>query len=196
MAIVQTGPLTKDPSYLALGMYQVRVGTAATYIADINGALSGEAGMGAMASTKIGLEKEYFTHESGFPLLEDAQLPIREKATLEFSFEELSGRNMVLAAGIDPAVSGSGEIKLGTMAQPAYMRVEAWYTYPEKTRRMIIVFPRAQIVSNMEIENQKEENANAPVTVRATRADSGIVGGHANWDNMPLGRIFWEALTS
>jgi hypothetical protein len=194
MAITQTGPLTKDPSFLALGMYQVRTASAASLIARTDGCLSGELSMGAMASTKISLEKEYFTHESGFPLLEDAQLPIREKAMLEFAFEELSGKNLTLAAGNDPA-NGSGEILLGAMSTPKYMRVEAWYTYPDKTRRMIIVFPRAQIVSNLEVENQKEENANAPVTVRATRADSGISGGHVAWDNMPLGRIYWEAAT-
>jgi len=198
MAITQTGPLTKDPAFLAIGLYQVRVAASATQTAALisrtDGCLSGEASMGAMAQTKIALEKEYFTHESGFPLLEDSQLPIREKAMLEFAFEEIEGRNMVLASGGDPA-DGSGEIKLGAMAQPEYMRVEAWYTYANNARRMIIVFPRAQIVSNLELENQKEEAANSPVTVRATRADSGITGGHANWDNMPLGRIYWEAVT-
>jgi hypothetical protein len=196
MAISQTGPLTKDPAFLAIGMYQVRVAKGSTetlaLVSRTDGCLSGEASMGALASTKIALEKEYFTHESGFPLMEDAQLPIREKAMLEFAFEEIEGRNMVIAAGGDPAADGSGEIKLGAMSQPTYMRVEAWYTYSDKARRMIIVFPRAQIVSNLELENQKEEAANAPVTVRATRADSGITGGHANWDAMPLGRIYWE----
>lgn len=198
MAISQTGPLTRDPSYLALGMYQVRVAASATttaaLIARTDGCLSGEDSIGAVASTKIALEKEYFTHESGYPLLEDAQLPIRERALLEFSFEEINGRNMVLAAGKDPG-DGSGEIALGTLTSPEYMRVEAWYTYPGNDRRMIIVFPRGQIVSNLELENQKEEAANAPVTVRATRADSGITGGDAAWDDMPLGRIYWEAVT-
>jgi len=189
------GPLTKDTSTVALGLAQVRVGASATHIGDPNLSLATGDSIGALANTKFTSNIDLWKLESGFPLLEDFSIPIREKAMLECAFKEVTPMNMAYAYGVD-ASSGyitphSGEVKLGALVAPAYLRMEALYTYPNGTNTMYIIFPRAQIISNIELDLKTEDAVAVPITFEAKRADSGVSGGHVTWDNKPLGRIQW-----
>jgi hypothetical protein len=85
-----------------------------------------------------------------------------------------------------------GEIKLGAMVSPAFVRMEAVYTYPNGTNHMYIIFPRANAVSSTEIDMQAEDAVAPPITFEAKRADSETSGGNAVWDQMPLGRIYFD----
>jgi len=86
----------------------------------------------------------------------------------------------------------SGEIPLGTVKQPDFVRMEAIYTYPNKTNHMYIIFPRAQVTSSVSLDFAAEDNANVPITIEAKRADDGVVGGHVTWNESPLGRIYFD----
>jgi len=86
----------------------------------------------------------------------------------------------------------SGEINLGAMSAPAYVRAEAIYTYPNQTNHMYIIFPRANVTSSTELSFNESENANVPITIEAKRADSGVTDGDAVWDVGPLGRIYFD----
>jgi hypothetical protein len=106
--------------------------------------------------------------------------------------------NMAYARGID-ASSGytaahSGEVALGGLVAPAYVRMEAVYTYPDGINEMQIIFPRANVVSSIEIDLKAEDSAAVPITFEAKRADSLTAGGNSIWDNKPLGRILWRAV--
>lgn len=189
------GPLTKDTTTVALGLAQIRVGASSTNIAKVNPQLTSTNSLGAMASTKLTCEAEYFTLESGFPLLPDAEFPLRESAMMEVAFKEMTPQNIAFAKGIDAttgyAEAHSGEVVLGDLSSPAYVRMEAVYTYPDKTNKMYVIFPRAQIKSSLELDLQAEEPAASPMSITAQRADSEASGGHAVWDDKPLGRIQW-----
>lgn len=84
-----------------------------------------------------------------------------------------------------------GTIGFGNRALPAYLRMEAVYTYPNGTRSMIIIFPKCQCASSMEIDFQNEEAASSPLTFKATPADALTEGGDAVWNNYSLGRVIW-----
>lgn len=86
----------------------------------------------------------------------------------------------------------SGSINLGGLVAPAFVRMEAVYTYPNGTNHMYIIFPRANATTTMEIDLQAEDNANIPLTFEAKRADSLTEGGNAVWDSGPLGRIYFD----
>jgi len=86
----------------------------------------------------------------------------------------------------------SGEIKLGALSAPAFVRMEAVYTYPNGTNHMYIIFPRANATASTELDLQAEDAAASPITFEAKRADSETSGGDAAWDAMPLGRIFFD----
>jgi len=191
MALTRSGPLTKDPKVVALGLAQIRVGVSATYIGDVAPKLLAVNSIGALASTKFVGKTDFWKLESGFPLLEDFTLPIRESAALECGFKELSLANMQLARGIDPSDEYSDtSIALGGLIAPEYVRMEAVYTFPDNLRQMVIIFPRANVVSSMEIDLKAEDAAVVPITFESKRADSGIsTGGNAVWDDMPLGTI-------
>lgn len=86
----------------------------------------------------------------------------------------------------------AGEINLGSMVAPAFIRVEAVATYPNGINHMYIVFPRANASGSAEISFQDEDAAAPPITFEAKRADSETAGGNAAWDNGPLGRIYFD----
>lgn len=190
-----TGPVTKDTSTLALGLAKIYTWSAATYVDKIQPQLSGESSIGALASTKFTHTIEHWKHEAGFPLLEDYTIALRGTAMLECAFEEVTPFNLALAHGQDPigtySDTHSGEVTLGNLTAPEYMRMEAEYTYPNGTNKMHIIFPRAQVTSSPEIDMQKEENVAVPITFEAKRADSEVSGGNAVWDDKPLGRIIF-----
>jgi len=191
MALTRSGPLTKDPKVVALGLAQIRVGVSATNISFATPKLLAANSIGALANTKFVGKTDFWKLESGFPLLEDFTLPIRESAALECGFKELSIANMQLARGIDPSDEYSDtSIALGGLVAPEYVRMEAVYTFPDNLRQMVIIFPRANVVSSMEIDLKAEDAAVVPITFESKRADSGITtGGNAAWDDMPLGTI-------
>jgi len=195
MALTRTGPITINPHAVALGLAQIRVGASATNIANDNGVLAVSDSIGALANTSFNGETEFWRLESGFPLLEDLSLPIRERASLECAFKELSVANLALARGIDPADIDEydDEIGLGGLSSPDFIRMEAVYTFPNRESQMVIIFPRANVVSSMAIELQAEDAAAVPITFEAKRADSGLsTGGDAVWDEKPLGTIVFR----
>lgn len=189
------GPTTKDVSSLAIGLAQVRVGPSATNLTESTPVLEADDSIGALTETTFNGNTEWWEHESGFPLLVDYQVPIRESASLECAYEEINPYNLALAYGKDPT-SGelysdphSGEIALGGRTAPEFVRMEAVYTFPNGTNTMTIIFPRAQVKSETSIELQKTEGAANPITFSASRADSEVTGGDAAWDGKPLGVI-------
>lgn len=192
----QTGPITKDTTTVALGLAQVRVMASATNV-DIDGVASTNANsIGALADTKFTGETDWYRLESGYPLREDAAFPIREKAMLEASIKEITPDNIKLGYGIDSITTPSdgvhsGEVPLGNRTTPAFLRMEAVYTYPDGITTMNIIFPRCQITANIEIDMSAEEAAAVPLVFEAKRADSQVSGGSSVWDNKSLGAIIW-----
>lgn len=190
-----TGPITRDTTALALGLAQIRVGASAGNIAQIHPVLTADDSIGSLADTKFSSEVEYWRHSSGFPQMEDAVIPLSEKATLECTYEEIKPYTLALARGID-ATSGydqthSGEIPLGTLSSPEYVRMEAVYTFPSGSNYMTIIFPRAQATGAMEVALSKEDNAKPTITFESKVASSDVSGGHAVWDDKPMGRILF-----
>ena len=199
----RTGPITKDTTTVALGLAQIRVGKSAPNIATTHPALDSDNSIGALAMTKFSGVIESWKLESGFPLTEDTSIPLREKAQLECQFKEITPFNVALAYGIDTMDADSsassdyddahsGEIALGNVSTPAFIRVEAEYTYPDATNKMHVILPRAQAAPTLDIELQAEDAAAVPVIFESKSADSGVSGGHANWDDAPLGKILWR----
>lgn len=297
---MRSGPTTRDTSSVALGLAQIRVGSAAANIAQINAVLTSAHSMGAMSKTVFKGKVDHWKLESGFPLMEDVTIPLREAAALECSFKEITSKNLALARGLDPfsdisstaaevnkvsvagtttgvitvnnaggvvadvftviftsATTGSifgkttgfiadfvnltsaitpvnganpyfslpanffsgtwdadetyvftttpfvagtssytdshaGEIKLGALKSPDFIRVEAIYTFPNGINHMNIIFPRANAISDATLDFKAETALDVDVTFEAKQAHSDVVGGNAVWDASPLGRIFFD----
>jgi hypothetical protein len=197
--LARKGPVTVDTDKLALGLAQIRVIDSATNIGKVNPASAASDSIGSLANTKFVGNTDWYKHESGFPLLEDYTIPIREGAMLECTFEEIKPINLSLAHGIDISgggyTSNSGEVDLGGRSAPAYIRMEAVYTFPNGTDSMVIIFPRAQVSANVEVDLQSEDNAGVPITFESKDSSSNVTGGNAIWDDKPLGRLGWYDTT-
>ncbi len=190
-----SGPTIIDTGTLALGLAQVRVIASAANIAKPGVASTAADSIGALAATKFTAQVDYWRHESGFPLKEDSIIPLREKAALECQYEEIKPYTLALARGVDPTsgsyTASSGEITLGSLSAPEYVRMEAQYTFPNGTNYMYIIFPRAQVSAATELALAKEDNAKPTLTFEAKLASSGVTGGNALWDDKPLGHIIF-----
>lgn len=193
--MARKGPVTKDTTSIALGLAQIRVGASVANIGTLGQVLDSADSIGSLAATKFVGHTEFFRLEGGFPLIEEFTTPIREAAALECTFREISPYTMKLAYGIDPSgeVSvHSGELALGGKVAPAYIRMEALYTYPDGVNTMAIIFPRAQVSADLEMDLQSEDAAAVPIMFESKSASSDVTGGDAVWDDMPLGRIEWN----
>jgi len=194
--MASTGPRTKDTTTVTLGFAQVRMGASAGNIATTDIALTTSDSIGALANTKFTSEVDWFRLESGYPLMKDASFPLREVAKMECAFKEITPANLAWARGLD-ASSGyteehSGEIELGNMTTPEFVRMEAVYTYPDGTNALNIIFPRAQVESGIELDFQGEDNVASPLVIEANTADSTLSSGGSDvWDDRPLGRVYW-----
>lgn len=198
MLMSRTGPVTTDTTTVALGLAQIRTGNSSAYIGQRRAILAAAASIGALANTKFIGNVDFFKLESGFPLIEDASFPLRESAALECAFKEVTPANVALSRGLDPddfANAHTGEIPLGTISTPTFIRMEAIYTYPDGTNTMKIIFPRAQVTSSTEIDFATEDVAAVPIVIESKSADDSISGGHKIWNSMPLGMIIWDDAT-
>lgn len=189
--MARSGPITRRPGDIALGLAQVRMSASEDHIDKIVPVLTAEHSIGSLANTKFVNTVEYFRHESGFPAKEDLVIPIRETAQIEAAFEEISLKNLAIAKGLDPDTFdlAAGDIAIGVMKTPANVRVEFVYTYPDGSTAMTIIFPRAQVTSSMEVDFQKETNTSVAIVIESKIADGATEGGDTAWDEMPLGII-------
>lgn len=190
MAKNVAGPVTKNPSTLALGLAQIRVGESEKNIATTTPVLKSTDSIGSLAQTKFTNTVEYWRHSSGFPALEDQVYPLSETPQLECQFEELTPANLAMAMG--DAITASedvhtGTVALGTMAEPKRIRMEAVYTFPSREHTLTIIFPVAQVTSATELDFQSNDNIKSPITFEAKRADSAVAWGNAAWDEKPMG---------
>lgn len=193
--MARSGPVARNVSSVAIGLMQIRVGPSATHIAQPGPGLTAADSIGALANTKFVGNTDWYKLESGFPLIEDYTVPIREAAALECAFKEITPYNVALAHGIDPSTGyddvNSGEVALGGRTAPDYLRVEAVYTYPSGLNYMTFIFPRAQVSASVEIDTAAEDAASVPIIFESKNASSDVSGGNAIWDDKPLGRIQW-----
>ena len=189
------GPIATDTSTVALGLAQIRVGSSSDNIASPGAMLSSSDSIGSLANTKYTGNTDWYKLEGGFPLIEEYTTPIREGAMLECAFREITPKNLALAHGMDITLGDysahSGEVVLGGRTAPDYVRMEAVYTYPNGTNTMTIIFPRAQVSTNVEMDLQTEDAAAVPITFESKNASSDVAGGDAVWDDKPLGHIIW-----
>ena len=195
--MARTGPVTIDASTVPLGLGKILVGPSVANIASMGTVLDETTNsLGALNTSNFTSTVEYWKLKSGFPELEDLTIPLSEVAQMDCEFKEVHPKNLAFARGLDASTgydnTHSGEIALGAILEPAIIRAEMIYTYPNKINRMIVIFPRAQVTSSVTLNLNATDNANVPITIESKRSDSDISGGNAVWDNSPLGRIFFD----
>lgn len=193
--MARKGPVTTDTSTIALGLAQIRVVSSSDNIGYTYAVGATGNSIGALANTKFTGNTDWYKLESGFPLIEDYTTPIREGAMLECAPLEITPKILDLAHGND-ITSGSysahsGEVALGGRTAPDYVRMEAYYVFPNGTNTMTIIFPRAQVSANVELDLASEDAASIPITFESKNASSDVSGGNAVWDSKPLGAIIF-----
>lgn len=200
--MARSGPVTKAADTVPVGLAKVLVNSDWISNFETRDAALDETidSLGALNSSSFDSEVDFWRLESGFPAMEDKVIPLRERASFSLEFKEVHPRNLAIARGADPSSFTelhSGEINLGNLTAPAYVRMEAVYTYPNGTNKMYFIFPRAQVTSSASLAFAAEDNPNVPVTVESKRADSDVqeiqdedsITAKDTWNDAPLGII-------
>lgn len=188
------GPNTKDASTLVIGLMSIMVDKASTHISTSGAALNKTThSVGSLNNSSLTVDRETKIHESGFPLLKDKVIVLRETLQLTGEMEEITRKNLTIALAKDPSVvtGKSGEITFGTLSAPQDLRVEGLYEFPDGDE-MRVILPRAQVETGIELGFQKEDWGNMSVTFTAQKADSSVSVGNAVWDAAPLGKIVFS----
>ena len=85
----------------------------------------------------------------------------------------------------------AGNLPLGTVAAPKYLRVESVYTFPDAVHTMTIVMPRVNVKASLALDMQETSPTAVTMSLMAMNASSDVTGGNAVWDNMPAGQIIF-----
>lgn len=94
--------------------------------------------------------------------------------------------------------ASAGQMPLGGMQAPEYLRMEAVYTFPNGGT-LTMIYPRCQVAANQEIPFSAEDAASSPMTIESKKADSSTSDGNVVWDftvkggRGPLGTMIWVA---
>jgi len=104
MAITRSGPVTRDTSTVALGLAKILIGPYQANVTQNQPVLDQTLNsLGALSNTDFTSNVDYWRLESGFPLMEDMTIPLRETAQLECGMKEIKPWNLAIARGLDPS---------------------------------------------------------------------------------------------
>jgi hypothetical protein len=200
---MSTGPIAINVDNIGLGLADIRIhkdweagaGTGEALIELVVPTLPASMALGKLSATKMNRNAEYYEIESGFPKKLNRVVPLKEEAFFEGGLHEVTPKNLELALGQTPdaAATDSGTVGFGTPVAPVYIRMEAFFTFPDGLLGMVIIFPKCQVTSSFEMTMSEEGEMVVPCKFQATDASSANADiTTTNWDAMPLGLIYFQ----
>ena len=177
--------VSKNREAIALGVGKIYLADSATNITQYSQILTNTAYVGAKTHVSLEAAKEIieqFSSRRGFR--EVIRRVISEVGvTLKCSIIELTAMNMSYAFGGDGT---SVNILNDLFAEPAVLRAELVFTYPNQATVMNIILPAAQVVSNPGLTFDSENPILVALDISPVSTDE------ATWASDPMGRIYWS----
>jgi len=170
---------------VALGVAEMNLGLSADHIANTAQALTGANYFGSKTEVTYELSREFRRQAgvSGNILMLLDHLLTRVDFSVSVSFIEINKRTLSFALGGDGSSSDFFE---DAVKNPTDLRVEFVFTYPNKVNKMILILPRAQIITdNLSLAFQREDAMESGLTVKACQTDN------AAWSDRPLGKVIF-----
>lgn len=174
----------KTSASLALGLGKIYLDDSATHITEFNKILGVGDYIGATANISFVTTKEILeqgSNKRGFR--ETVQRLIsKAQASLKCDILELTIKNMSYSFGGD---GGVGNILNDLFAEPAILRAELVFLYPDRVSQMIIILPSVQVVTNPSLGFKGEDAMSTTTMLSPLSTDE------ATWVDDPLGRVYW-----
>lgn len=174
----------KTSSALALGLGKIYLDDSITHITEFSKVLVADDYVGAMANISFVASKEILEQESNRMGFREVVQRLISKAQVAMKCDilELTTKNMSYSFGGDGVV---GNILNDLFAEPAILRAELVFLYPDKVTQMIIILPSVQVVSSPSLAFKAEDAMPSSITL------SPISTNEATWASDPLGRVYW-----
>lgn len=174
----------KTSTALAIGLGKIYLDDSVTHIAEFSKILGTDDYVGATANISFAASKEILeqgSNKKGFREIVQ-RLVSKAQASLKCDILELTTKNMSYAFGGD---GGVGNILNALFAEPAVLRAELIFLYPDRVSQMIIVLPSVQVVSSPSLGFKGDDVMHNSITLSSLATDE------ATWVNNPLGRVYW-----
>jgi hypothetical protein len=204
---MSTGPVAINVDNIGLGLAQIRVfadwkaggGSGEELISLVNPEITVTNSIGKLTGTKMNLAQEYYNIESGYPKRLNKVVPLKSAVSFEGALHEITPKNIELALGKTPtaASASSGSVGFGSPVAPIYVRMEAWFVFPDGALTMVAILPRCQVTSSFELNMSDEGEMSMPCKFEASDASSSNADITTDvWDLMPLGALVFGDLAT
>jgi hypothetical protein len=174
----------KTSTALAIGLGKIYIDDSVTHITEFSKVLNVADYVGATANISFVASKEILeqgSNRNGFREVVQ-RLVSNAQVSLKCDVLELTTKNMSYIFGGD---GGVGNILNDLFAEPAVLRAELVFLYPNKATQMIIVLPSVQVVSNPSLGFRGDDVMHNSIMLSPLATDE------VTWADNPLGRVYW-----
>lgn len=191
---MRTGAITRHTNSVYLGIGRVLCGYSGDYLSTTSLALDyNDQSLGVLTECTINYASEYNDLDI-LGTIQPKVIKLRDDISLTVGIQEITARNIAISLGLDPsdyADDLSGSILLGTDSDPAELRIEAIFVYPDKQNYMALILPKAIVRVNSSFGTSNSDASSAGIVFESRRADVRH-GGVSSWDSSPLGKIVFS----
>ena len=194
---MRVGAVTRHTKSIYLGVGRVLCGASSALLSTTSLALNyQDQSLGVLTECSVNYSSEY----QDLPVLGKIQHPViklKDDISLSVGIQEMTIRNIAISLGfpIDnvlyPDDVVPGQILLGTDSQPAELRIEAIFVYPDQQNYMALIFPKAIVRVNSNFSTSNSDASSAGVVFESRRADVKH-GGVPEWNDSPLGKFVFS----
>lgn len=179
------GTRIKETESLYFGLAELYFGDSSTYESSITPVLVESDYLGCLVEVSFVIAKEFikrYTVHDGFKIISDYFL-IGSELNINIELVELTQKNFSYSLG------GNGldsNVLDNLLSQPADLRAELIFTYPNKINSMTLILPKVKVITKSTTFNfTSEEPVIVPVSLLALKST------HTNWSPNPLGKIIF-----
>ena len=191
---MRVGAVTRHTKSIYLGVGRVLCGTSSALLSTTSLALNyQDQSLGVLTECSVNYAAEY----QDLPILGTVQSPViklKDDISLSVGIQEMTARNLAISLGLNPASYAddlTGNILLGTDSQPAELRIEAIFVYPDQQNYMALIFPKAIVRVNSNFSTSTSDASSAGVVFESRRADEKHEGV-SEWNDSPLGKFVFS----
>lgn len=174
--------LIKDRDSIAIGLADLYLGAVDLITTTPTLISSSSAYIGCVAEISFTASKEFverYTNVGNVLLLMDNILTSSDILVNSVLYE-FNKKNLSILFGGDGT---DNNFLVNVLTSPKYFRLELQFTYPNRTSKLQMVFPKVQAVqSNINVQFNETDGIKQPVSFKVLAVD------HANWIGSPYGK--------
>lgn len=180
------GTRVKDSESLFFGLAELFFGDSATNEASTTAVLGESDYFSCLAEVSFEVLRNFlerYASQGGIKVLSDI-IMFSSDLKIDTEFIEMTEKNFSYSLGGDGTDTN---ILDNLLTQPASLRVELVFTYPNKTNSMTLILPKVKVITkSVSFDFKPEDPMAVPVSLAPLKST------HANWSTNPIGKVIFD----